>query len=361
MDFDPTKVRLSEHFLLADFLGNHTVYTKGRPNLLSPDDPALPLKMANAKALCKHFLEPFLDQAGPLSISYGYITPLLSSEIVTYQDPRKPSHHRWDLGAACDIVSHEWVNYDPNDNTEESSPIRLAHEIVESGYPFSRLITYSESPFMCVAVAAAEIQSGQPRKAFYENRFVGKKEPQYKSLASDGAKAGALALLKREGLTHGWRGQGYPSHHGGGRRQYHHIRVSKYTMLSDWLFDLQSIANGAKNIPNVQDQGLMDSFYRAGDLYDDIILGTGINRFSIIGGFVHGMNPYFKPDNDWRNGQGSFTLVPPASVTSQSVIDMMRERVFNSNVEGGVWAGSFMAVDPMTDNIKVYFQLQDQE
>ncbi len=356
MEFDPTKVRLSEHFLLSDFLGNHTVYTKGRPNLLAPDDPALPLKMANAKALCKHFLEPFLEQAGPLSISYGYITPLLSSEIVTYQDPRKPSHHRWDLGAACDIVSHEWVNYDPEDDTDASAPISLAHEILTAGYPISRLLTYSESPYMCVAISASEISANMPRKAFYENRYVGRKEPEYKSMASDSAKASALARLKSDGLPHGWRGQGYPSHHGGGRRQYHHIRVSKYTMLSDWLFDLRSIANGAKNIPNVQDPFLMDSFYKAGDLYDDIILGTGINRFSIIAGFVHGMNPYFRSDDDWRNGQGSFTLVPPAGVTAQNVVDMMRERC----LEGAIWEGSFMAVDPMTDNLKVYFQLQDE-
>lgn len=359
MEFDPTKIRLSEHFLLSEFLGNHTVYTKGRPNLLLPDDPQLPLKMANAKALCKHFLEPFLEQAGPLSISYGYISPQLSDEIVHYQDSRKPSHHLWNLGAACDFVSHEWVNYDPEDNTAASSPIRLAHEIVESGYPFSRLITYSESPFMCIAVAATEIQSGQPRKAFYENRFVGKKEPEYKSLASDSAKASALARLKKEGLPHGWRGRGYPSYHGGGRRQYHHIRISKYTMLSDWLFDLQSIANGAKNIPNVQDQQLMDSFYKAGDLYDDIIIGTGINRFSIIGGFVHGSNPYFKPDNDWRNGEGCFTLVLPASIASDWVMHTMSKRCESENRPGGVWERSFMAIDPMTDNIKVYFQLQE--
>ncbi len=355
MDFDPTKVRLSEHFLLSDFLGNHTTYTKGRANLLLPDDPQLPLKMANGKALCRHFLEPFLEQAGPLSISYGYITPELSDEIVHYQDSRKPSHHMWNLGSACDIISHEWVNYDPEDDTAESSPIRLAHEIVEAGYPLSRLITYSESPYLCVAVSASEISANSPRGAFYENRYVGQKKPEYQQYASSSSKSVALARLNKEGLPHGWRGRGYPSYHGGGRRQYHHIRTSKYTMLSDWLFDLQSIANGAKNIPNVQDQGLMDSFYKAGDLYDDIITGTDCNRFSIIGGFVHGSNPFFRSDNDWRNGQGYFTIVPPSSRTSKEVVDMMKERCR----DGAVWEGSFMAVDPMTDNIKVYFQLQE--
>lgn len=354
MDFDPTKVRVSDHFLLSDFLGNHTCYTKGRPNLLLPNDPQLPLKMANAKALCRHFLEPFLEQAGPLSISYGYISNAISREIVHYQNPDIPSHHQFTLGAAADVISHEWVNYDPEDDTATSAPVSLAHEIHGANYPYSRIITYSESAGICVAVSAAEIAANLPRKAFYTNTYVGKKEPEYKSHASDAAKASALARLKEEGLPHGWRGQGHPSHHGRGRRQYHHIRVSKYTMLSDWLFDLQSIANGAKNIPNVQDQGLMDSFYKAGDLYDDIILGTGINRFSIISGFVHGSNPYFHSDNDWRNGSGYFTLVPPASVSAQSVVDGMRERCR----DGQVWEGAQMVAKD-NDTIKVYFRLQD--
>ncbi len=354
MEFDPTKVRLSEHFLLSDFLGNHTVYTKGLPNLLSQDDPDLPLKMANAKALCKHFLEPFLEQAGPLSISYGYITPLLSNKIVTYQDPRKPSHHRWDLGAACDVVSHEWVNYDPDDNGPDSAPITLAHEINGAGYPYSRILTYSESPYLCVAVSAAEIQANQPRKAFYENRYVGRKEPDYKSHASEVARDKALALLKKDGLPHGWRGQGYPSHHGGGRRQYHHIRVSKYTMLSDWLFDLQSVANGAKNIPNVQDQELMDSFYKAGDLYDDIVTSTGCNRFSIISGFVHGNNPYSRADNNWHNGQGYFTIAVPASRTSSQVLAMMGDYPNRD-----AWFNCAYAVAKDDSTIEVHFQLQE--
>ncbi len=354
MDFDPTKVRLSEHFLLSEFLGNHTVYTRGRPNLLAGDDPQLPLKIGNAKALCRHFLEPFLVQAGPLSISYGYITPELSDEIVHYQDSRKPSHHMWNLGAACDFVSHEWTNHDPDDDTAGSAPISLAHEIIESAYPFSRLITYSESPYLCMAVSSSEVAANKPRRAFYENRFTGQKTPEYKSYATDGAKVQALARLKKEGLPHGWRGQGYPSHHGGGRRQYHHIRTSRYTMLSDWLFDLQSVANGATNIPNVTDQGLMDSFYMAGDLYDDIILTTGLNRLSIIGGFVHGHNPYFDPNNDWRNGQGNFILVPPASTTAQDVVAQMQDHC----IDDPTWAGAFMSAD-LDNTIRVFFQTQE--
>lgn len=319
MNFDPTQVLLSKHFRLSDFLGTHSVYTRGLRNMLEADDPELPLKMANAKALCKEFLEPFLEQAGPLSISYGYISPATSRALVTYQDPDKPSHHRWDLGAACDIISHEWVNSDPEDDTTATAPIALAHAINASDYPFSRLITYSESPFICVAVSAREVQNADARKAFYENRYVGKTKPDYRSYASPSAKDRALALLNEGGLPHGWRGRGHPGYHGGGRRQYHHIRTSDYTVLSDFLFDLQSIANGAQNIPNVQQASLMNMFYAAGDVYDLFVRQTGINRFSIKQAFVAHDNPYFDRDNNWYRDEGSMILLPPDGVSAHDV------------------------------------------
>lgn len=319
MDFDPTKVRVSRHFLLSDFLGCHSVYSRGLPNLLAGDDPELPLKWKNAKALCNEFLEPFLEQAGPLSISYGYISPEVSRAIVHYQDPDKPSHHMWNLGAACDIISHEWVNNDPEDDTEQTAPISLAHAIHRNEYPYSRLISYAESPYLCVAVSAKEVQAHNPRLAFYENRFVGTTKPEYKSYSSSGAKDSAAAALDANGLPHGWRGRGYPSYHGGGRRQLHHIRTSDYTMLSDFLFDLQSIANGEKNVPNVRDQDLMAMFYAAGDVVDLAIRETGINHFSITKAFVSHSNPYFEDSNDWYSGEGSLILVPPEGVSAAKV------------------------------------------
>lgn len=324
---NPTKIRISEHFLLSDFLGNHSVYTRGYPNMLAEDDIDLPLKMKNIRALCTQVLEPLLEQQGPMTISYGYITPELSDEIVHYQDPRKPSHHMWNLGAAADICLHEFTNGDPDDDSTKTAPIALAHAIHAENYPYSRLITYSESPYLCVAVSADEVKRGGPRKAFYENRYngVAKAKPLYKSLATDAAKNGAKNLLETMGLVHGWRGAGHPTYHGGGRRQFHHIRTSKYTMLSDWLFDLQSISNGAQNMPKMADTCLWDVFCAAGDAYDMLIDATGINRFSIISAFVSHLNPFFNHNNDWRNGTAMFVVTPPGDMAAQTVIDMVRQ------------------------------------
>ncbi len=312
---DTTTVRLSEHFLLSDFMGNHSVFTRGYANLFEETDEDRYMQLiANGQALCEHALEPILAQYGPMSISYGYISDYLSRMIVAYQDPSKPSHHRWDLGAAADICVHSWVNGDPDDDSFETAPIRLAHAIDQMGVPYSRLIAYSESPYLCVAVREKEIQNDAPRKAFYENRYSGKPKvkPDYFSRSTESARERAYLALQEQGLKHGWRGGGFPSYHGGGRRQYHHIRTSKYTMLSDWLFDLQSIANGAKNMPDFRDLRLWDVFCKAGDAYDVMVDATGIQRFSILSAFVSSSNPYFDPDNDWRSGTATFRVaVPP--------------------------------------------------
>lgn len=318
---DPTKVRLSRHFLLSDFLGNHSVYTRGLPNAFDHYAEDAQFKLDNAVALCEHALEPIMAQHGALSVSYGYISPELSRQIVGYQDPNKPSHHRWDLGAAADICVHGWVNDDPDNDAAGTSPILLAHTINTMGVPYSRMITYSESPFICVAVSAQEVEKGVIRRAFYENRYTGqtKVKPDYRTYSTPSARERAAERLALDGLPHGWRGAGYPTYHGGGLRQYQHIRVSKYTMLSDWLIDLQSIADGVKNIPNLRDTQLMEMFYAVGDAYDFIVESLNVPRMSITSGFKSAAHPYFSPTNDWRSGEATFTLVPPEGMEADDI------------------------------------------
>lgn len=326
---DPTKVRLSPHFLLSDFLGNQSVYSRGFANMLDPYAEDLPLKMANARALCNEVLEPLLEQAGPMTVSYGYICPELSRRIVTYQDPGKPSHHRWDLGAAADVCVHEWTNHDPDDDTTKTAPITLAHEIHQSGYPYSRLISYSESPYLCIAVSAQEVRSGNIRKAFYENRYTGvaRTKPHYKNLSAHSSKDKARQELERTGLPHGWRGAGHPTYHGGGRRQYHHIRTSKYTMLSDWLFDLKSISKGERNTPQLSNDDAWNAFCAAGDVYDALIELTGLNRINIISAYINPANSNYLEGNDWRNDNFTFRVSAPehASINAAQVNKELRE------------------------------------
>lgn len=329
MTTDPRTYKVSPNFVLADFLGNHTVYSRGHRNLLENDDQAN-LKLENLRALCFEALEPILEAFGPMTIAYGYISPGLSRGIVKYQDPDKPSHHRFDLGAAADICVHRWVDGQfktPLDMylpvSAIGSPIALAHTIDNLDIPYSRLITYSESPYICLAVSAKEVVSDTPRKAFYENRFVGKKKtkPDYRQYPTQLARDSALHRLQSDGLPVDWCGGGYPSYHAGGIQQYQHMRVSKYTMVSDWLFDLKSISNGKKNIPCLHMGAVQDAFAAAGTVYDSMLETLNINRMSIVEGYVSHLSPFTADHNDWRNSTIRFSVVLPAYLSPANAME----------------------------------------
>lgn len=316
---DPTKTRLSSHFLLSDFLGNHSVYSKGYANIFDANGAGN--RIPNLQALCETALEPILENYGPLSISYGYVSPELSRKVVSYQDPDQPSHHRADLGAACDFVSHRWVAgefptiedlYLPE--SARGSPIALMHAIDYMEIPYSRLISYSESPYICIAVSAAEVAQGKPRNAFYENRYQGKPKakPEYIQLSTVAARRRHLRQLQELGLEHDWRGGGYPSYHNEGRRKYQHRRVSRYTVLSDWLYHKESVEVGEKNIPSLNIASVQDAFAAAGLVYDAIITSMDIPRASIVKSYVSHVNPYSEDDGgDWRQPHIKFLLALP--------------------------------------------------
>lgn len=140
---DPTVTRLSPHFLLSDMMGCSSVYSKGLPNRFDKHQ-GVDSRLVNGKALCENALEPLLASVGAFSISYGFISPEVSREIVTYQDWRTPSHHRWDLGAAVDICPHYYVlkSIAKGATNETGAPILFAlNEMAD--LPLSRLITYS--------------------------------------------------------------------------------------------------------------------------------------------------------------------------------------------------------------------------
>jgi hypothetical protein len=317
---DPTKTRLSPHFLLSDMMGCDSVYTQGHPNVFNKTD-GFDLRLANGKALCHEALEPILALVGSFSISYGFISPSLSREIVTYQDWRKPSHHRWDLGAAVDICPHAWVQSLAPNVTNTDSPIEFALTHLQD-LPISRLITYSESPYFCVAVSEEEVRTSSPRMAWYENRYTGKRgaKPDYRKYPSQAARERALARLQADGLDHDWQGRGFPTYHGGGRKQLHHVRTSKYTMMSDWLYDKEWVSEGVKNVPSVMDANVMEAFHMAGDIYDTLLEVTGIPRFSIVSGYTSPRSPGWIENHDWRGDIIEFELVPPEYTTPQDVV-----------------------------------------
>ena len=229
-------------------------------------------KLVEGAFLAESLLEPIMDTYGPLSISYGYLSPDMSKKTVTYQDPNIPSYHRWDKGAAADICVHAWV--------DKSAPIFLAHE-VDRQFNYSRMITYSESPYICVATQTNE--GAKPRKAFYENRYEGGKGQKPLYIKKSNNPAARQAEAKKIKLPDGWEGEGYPTYHGGGKRQMHHVRVSRFSMVSDFLYSTKALSEGIANAPNLVKFG--DAFFAAGEFYDQLLYALDVPKLSIVRGF----------------------------------------------------------------------------
>lgn len=310
---DATETRLSPHFLLSDMVGCASVYSRGLANPFEKL-PGRDVRLDNGRALCEEALEPILATVGAFSISYGFICPGVSQELVTYQDWRKPSHHRWDLGAAVDICPHHYVLQSVAKGAlpEDGAPILFALDHLQE-LPLSRLITYSESPYICVAVSAKEVEDGEPRGAWYENRYEGKKgsKPDYRKYSSAAARHNALARLSEHGLPCPWTGHGHPTYHGGGRRQLHHIRTSRYTMVTDWLYDEMFVREGVRNTPSLDKPEVKAAFELAGRAYDHILETTGYPRFSIVSAYTSHLSRDRIAGRDWRKGRVEFEIVPP--------------------------------------------------
>lgn len=309
MSIDPTKIRVSTHFLLSDFLMNHSVAVFGYKNEFF--DPKK-TKIKEISHLCETVLEPILEEFGPFSVSYGHISEELSGHIVRYQDPRKPSYHMWNAGCAVDICVHDWVQKE-----EDSAPILLAFEI-DCKFDYSRMITYSESPYICIATRLSEDRDA-PRRAFYENRYEGapKVKPKYIQYAQN---ADRREQQKAEHeFPCDWKGAGHPTHHGGGIRQAHHVRLGRYAMLLDFLYSTRCVNEGVKNNPT-PDAETRRTFYKAGRTFSKVLELADCGRLSIVRAFESHL--YFdEGPYNWKDGY-IFQVVPPEGVAPNNIADI---------------------------------------
>ena len=316
---DPTATRISEHFLLSDFLFCHSMAVFGHKNVfLDPKNT----KIREISHLCSTILEPILEEKGPISVSYGHISDELSHKIVKYQDPKKPSYHRWDWGAAVDICVHDHVL-----QGQEGAPITLAFGIDEK-YDYSRMITYSESPFVCIATRLSEKNNGA-RRAFYENQYQGtpKVKPKYITYPDNPKTRERLASAHT--LPCDWRGAGYPTYHGGGIRQAQHVRLGRYATLLDFLYSTQCVNEGVKNNPT-PDVETRRRFFHAGKTFSELLTLSGCKRLSIVRAFESHLTFDESPYN-WQEGF-MFQVIPPEGVNPNEIADIAAELEFVHSV-----------------------------
>lgn len=301
MAVDPTKVRVSDRLLLSELLGCHSVYALGHPNVWSDPDGS---KLREAKYLAEKVLEPVLDEV-PITVSYGYISLALARKIVTYQSPEKPSYHQWNDGAAVDIMLHDTDN----------PPVATAAWL-DSTFPMSRTITYAESPYLCVGTRSTE---RTPRRALYENRYVGVRKPQYISYPQPGdTRTRRLRDAVAYVAEHGWKGAGHPTYHGGGIKQLHHVRVSKYTMLSDYLYARDAVHKGYRNALSMTDT-TVKAIAPLGRVYDAVLDALDLHRLSIVKGYE---SPKWSDDvaHTWKDTI-QIVVVCPSGVNPNDVAD----------------------------------------
>ena len=142
-------MRLSEHFLLLDFLYDQSttdcvahcsdrVYD--RVESLNEDSE----EIAEGRNLCDTILERIVGEHGPISIAAGLWFSDLPGQGKVHDTGLAP--HRWkrDTGAAADIVVHSWAN-------REKNP-KYFHEVLPgSAIEYNRELDYPGSEFVCLA------------------------------------------------------------------------------------------------------------------------------------------------------------------------------------------------------------------
>lgn len=295
---DPTTVRLSDSLLLSDMMGCHSVYANGLANKFMDDAD----KIRKGRALAET-LEDLQEVYGPFHVCYGYISPELSRKIVKYQDPNKPSHHRWDLGAAADVQFTQWTG----------PPAHLACEIDQEVTDYSRMITYSESPWICLAVNPDE---KTPKRSFYENRYEqpGSKPRRIVYSTNPGARAVTVDRTLATPLEN-WRGSGRPTYHLRGEPQYDHADPNS-TAISTFLYNKTKVHKGAHNRPPTGNTNKYIRFIHninAAGIVLAALEGVLGRRISVIRAYVHDSE-----DDDWTR-RFSMHLVPPVGTDIPSI------------------------------------------
>jgi hypothetical protein len=140
-DNRPQNVRVGKYFMLSDFLYSETAVQRGIPNC-----PDLDGKEVQAiRKLCEHILDPVVEEFGPLSITYGYVSPELQQ--ATYGGMTFPLHNGIpgkgrgaQLAAAADILVH----------SQADTP-RNVLNFMRDRCTYDRLILYPGSSIICTA------------------------------------------------------------------------------------------------------------------------------------------------------------------------------------------------------------------
>jgi hypothetical protein len=135
----PQDVQVGKYFVVSDFLYSEDAMLHGIPNVPSSLDGD---EVEGMCGLCKHILDPIVDQFGSVSITFGYCSVQLWK--FWYKDGSTNDLHtfrsqRGVLGGAVDITIHRHPDPRPVMNWVRDNCI------------YDRVIVYPGSRILCVA------------------------------------------------------------------------------------------------------------------------------------------------------------------------------------------------------------------
>ena len=225
--------RMSQNYILLDFLADRDLYNYGRP--LDLEREMSEENLITGRTLVDEVLEPLTVQYGPASVAGGF----WPEKVRTSRGHYATSPHRWDyeFGAAVDVAFHNHVN-------NNDSPVKLLHMIDRSGMVFNRLISYYGSEFVCLCY-----REGNNRSLFYE----------------EVCRPGQSRIQKRHGKNSESRRRSFPisnptdwrREEGEGvginrRFRAQHVRVGRYFVLLDFCRSVDGLRKGICTVPLVR-------------------------------------------------------------------------------------------------------------
>lgn len=142
-DNRPQNVRVGKYFMLSDFLYSERAVQKGIPNC--PEDLFDGCEVYSLRQLCAAILDPLVDQFGPTSITYGYLSPELHANLYGPKDSLGlhscvPVGGKAKYAAAADVLVH----------AKKDEPRDVLNWIRDNCI-YDRLILYPGSSIVCTA------------------------------------------------------------------------------------------------------------------------------------------------------------------------------------------------------------------
>lgn len=274
-------IRLSENFILLDFMYDYDMYMYRHP--LDLDEVWDDETQEVAEDLCQNLLEPCIERYGPCSIAGAFWPELVRTRGGHFQ----PGPHEWNAqnGCAADVFWHEPL-------ARGRAPIHIAEDLDKhTDIDYNRLITYAGSEGICMSRCIKF-----NRHALHENRRIPGASHKYINHGDYRKKNTRKNTAITPTRTDTWR-RGYketPMHK---PMRAQHIRTGKYFVLLDFCRNVLAIKHGVCTVPPAKQSARVAVSRMFSEILDPVVAQYG--RLTVLRGMEP--NTYNKqPDAEYH-------------------------------------------------------------